>query len=148
MIFENPCIKSSLNCTPDIIKKFISKSFAETNSRVVHSCEQFSMQNSTAHKVGNVNSRIKISYGQAKESERLILIAGVRGEASRLQAPLVPRPLKFCDRPHDREPGSDYKQLISGFKISIFTHRDSSTNRPTATCSQQKERRENPEKIL
>ena len=81
------------------------------------------MQISTAQKAENVNSRI--SHGQAKSS---FFNAEVRGQASRLnvneedqksvrvkpspflsQTPLVPRPLEFCDRPHDREPGTDYK---------------------------------------
>ena len=43
---------------------------------------------------------------------------------------------------------SDVGRVTSGYTISIFTHRDSSTKRPTAICSTQEKRREDPEKIL
>ena len=39
-------------------------------------------------------------------------------------------------------------ERASEHKISIFTHRDSSTNQPRAICSHQREGREDPEKIL
>ena len=100
------------------------KSFAATNSRVVH------LQILTAQKAENVKSRTKIYHGRAKGS---FFNADVRGEASRSQLDQCGRSKKhFSSKPRSSsarlnfaivlmtESGTDYKQMTSRFKISIF----------------------------
>jgi len=94
---------------------FKKKSFAETNSRVVHlsgsQCKFLPLRKPEMLTLESIfptvkrkahASRLQVN-GDDQKSVR------VKPSPFLSQIPLVPRPLEFSDRPHDREPGTDYK---------------------------------------